>query len=77
MNEEIKSVLRSKGWQDILEVFNSEMDTNLQSIATTQTDREIATQYVGKIEAQNILRKVLLKLDQLSQEQEFKKQSFK
>lgn len=63
MNPGIASVIKSKAWQDIIQIFQKEMDLNLANIATNQTDREIATQYVGKIEAQAIINKALMKID--------------
>ena len=77
MNEAIAGVLKSKGWQDIVDIFEDEMETNLSNISTTQTDREIATQYTGKIEAQVINRKVFKRLERETDETITNKQSMK
>ena len=77
MNEAIASILKSKGWQDIKDIFEDEMETNLSDISTTQSDREIATQYTGKIEAQVIIRKVFKRLERETDETITNKQSMK
>ena len=77
MNEAIASILKSKGWQDIIDIFEDEMEANLRDIPTTQTDREIATQYTGKKEAQVIIRKVFKRLERETDETIINKQSMK
>jgi len=70
MNQAIADTMKSKGWQEIVQVFEAEINDNLRSIETKQAKENIAVEYIGRKEAENIVRNVFKKLDKMSHETE-------
>ena len=77
MEDAIKEVLKSKGWQGIKLILEEEIENNLKEISVEQTDKAIAIQYIGKKEAEKIIRIVIKKLERIAHEVEVVKTSYK
>jgi len=76
MND-IAYTIKTKGWEEIKGILLEEVRLEKRKINPVQGDREIATQFLGKLEAEKIVDRVIRHVERLGQEPEDKTTSYK
>ena len=72
--ENIRNTMKTRGWIEIKQMFTDEITDNIKGI---DTKGDIAVQYIGRIEAEKIIKGVFKKLDAIAYEAEAKPESYK
>lgn len=75
MEEAIKQTIKTKGWAFILDIFADEIKNSLSGIDIK--DDNIATQYIGRKEAERIINTVFEKIEAIAYETEAKPINYK
>lgn len=77
MEEDIKIMMATRGWQYVQKFFEEECDSGIKGIKTDQLPEIIATQYIGQVEAKKIIRRVLNRVKKLGIDKQFNEISYK
>lgn len=77
MEEDIRQMLKTRGWQYVEKFFEEEVEASIKGIKTDMSSDVIAIQYIGKTEAKAIIKKVLAKVKRIGSSETQKATSYK
>ncbi len=77
MEEDIREMLKTRGWQYVEKFLEEEVEASIKGIKTDMSSDVIAIQYIGKTEAKAIIKKVLAKVKRIGASETQKAISYK